>query len=405
MSKAKSIVVGVTGGIACYKAADLVSSLTKAGMDVHVIMTEAATKFIKPLTFQTLSNNRVIVDMFAEPDYWDVKHISLATKADLFLIAPATANFLGKAANGIADDMLTTTILATKAPIVAVPAMNNNMYLNKMVQDNIQKLKAYGFQFVEPGEGRLACGTVGKGRYPDNEVIINKVEELLNGKPQDMQGKRVLVTAGGTREPIDAVRYITNKSSGKMGYKVAAAAKARGADVTLISAPTSLEPLPGIYTIKVETAAKMHQKCLELFPQSDVIIKAAAVSDFKPNKAAENKIKKEQGLTINLEKNPDILAEMGKMKKNQILVGFAAETEELHKNALKKIHNKNLDLIVANDVSHPQAGFDVDTNIATLFFRDGKKVDLPLLTKAELGERIIEEVSKLLYDGVKGRTN
>ena len=397
----KNVVLGVTGGIAVYKAAEIVRGLGKEGISVHVIMTQAATKFVTPLTFQELSRNPVAVDMFVPPADWHVQHIKLAACADVFLIAPATANVIGKIAGGIADDLLTTTVMATRAPVVVAPAMNTNMLTNPIVQANIAKLRALGYHFIAPAVGELACGTEGAGRLPDPATIVAYVAELLSTK-RDYSGKTVVVTAGGTREPIDPVRYIGNRSSGKMGYAVAAAAAARGAKVILVSGPTALTPPANVQVVAVETTAQMYQAVLDAAPNADIIIKAAAVADFRPQHPAQEKIKKRDGtLSLVLEKTPDILWELGQRKRRgQILVGFAAETQDLLNNAQEKLLKKNLDMIVANDITQPGAGFDAETNVVRLVYRDGKVENLPLMTKRLVADAILDRIRKILLSPV-----
>lgn len=392
MLKGKNIVIGVTGGIAAYKVVDIVSQLKKQGASVYVIMTKSAANFVTPLTFREISGQPVVVDMWAESKTWNVEHISLASRADLFLIAPATGNIIGKIASGVADDMLTTTVMATKAPVVFIPAMNTNMYLNPIVQDNIRKLTDLGYHFTVPESGRLACGTEGIGRLPEGKVILDKVNQVLFPKT-DYLGKRILVTAGGTQEAIDPVRYIGNRSSGKMGYALASAAAARGALVTLISGPTKLITPPGVKVEYVESALQMRKSVLAHYGESDVVIKAAAVADYRPQNIAEHKIKKtDDTLQLVLEKNPDILLELGQLKKHQILVGFAAETQELVQHAKEKLLKKNLDMIVANDVSVLDAGFDADTNIAKVLYRDGRIEELTKMSKGQMAEIILDKI-------------
>jgi phosphopantothenoylcysteine decarboxylase/phosphopantothenate--cysteine ligase len=391
----KNIVVGVTGGIAAYKAVDVVSRLKKRGAAVHVIMTQAATQFVTPLTFREISGQPVVTDMWSEPKRWKVEHIALASIADLFLIVPATANIIGKIAGGIADDMLSTTVMATTAQVMLAPAMNTNMYLNFFVQQNLAKLAAAGHILLEPECGKLACGTEGQGRLPEPETIVRHVLDFFS-KKKTLDGKKVLVTAGGTREPIDPVRYIGNRSSGKMGYSLAAAAAGCGAQVVLISGPVNLKPPPGVTVKYVETTAQMLEAVLAEYGDSDIVIKAAAVADYRPENVAEHKIKKSEAkLEVALVKNPDILMELGRRKQRQILVGFAAETKDLLVHAQDKLYRKNLDLIVANDVSLPDAGFNVDTNIAKLIYRDGRIEDLPKMSKDSLAELIIEKISEI----------
>lgn len=396
MSSGQTIVIGVAGGIAAYKAVEIVSRLKKAGYTVYVIMTKAATEFVTPLTFREISGNPVVADMWEEPKTWNVQHIALASRADLFLIAPATANIVGKIANGIADDMLTTTVMATKAPIILAPAMNTNMYLNPITQQNLNKLAGLGYHIVEPASGMLACGVDGPGRLPEPADIVKKVKSLLQGN-RDLAGKRVLVTAAGTREPIDPVRYIGNHSSGKMGYALAEAAAARGAEVILVSGPSSLACPAGITVTKVETAAQMREAVLAKFDTVDVVIKAAAVADYRPETAADQKIKKTGNtLTLSMVKNPDILRELGERKKHQLLIGFAAETQELLSHAQEKLIKKNLDMIVANDVTLPGAGFNTDTNIVRVIHKNGQIEELPQLTKRQVAEILIDKICVML---------
>ncbi|HAK74067.1 MAG TPA: bifunctional phosphopantothenoylcysteine decarboxylase/phosphopantothenate--cysteine ligase CoaBC [Sporomusaceae bacterium] len=392
----KNIVLGVTGGIAAYKAVEIVSRLKKAGAFVHVIMTEGATKFVTPLTFRELSANPVAVKMWEEPKTWNVEHIALATLADLFLIAPATANIIGKIANGIADDMLSTTVMATKAPVILAPAMNTNMYLNPITQQNIAKLASLGYHFIEPGTGMLACGVEGPGRLAEPSTIVEYVENLTK-QSCSLAGKKVLITAGGTREPLDPVRYIGNRSSGKMGYALAAAAAERGAAVLLVSGPTNLPAPQGVAVVNVESAQEMRNAVLAEYPDADIVIKAAAVADYRSVAQAEHKIKKnDETLTILLEKNPDILAELGRLKTKQILIGFAAETEQLVTYATEKLNRKNADMIVANNVMLPDAGFNTDTNIVKLLYRDGRIEDLPKMEKTKLAGIILDKICGLM---------
>lgn len=396
MSLGKNIVIGVCGGIAAYKTVDIVSRLKKAGCNVKVIMTKAATEFVTPLTFRELSGSPVVTDMWEEPKTWNVQHIALANWADAFLVAPVTANVVGKIANGIADDVLTTTIMATKAPVLLAPAMNTNMYLNPVTQQNLAKLINLGYQVIEPATGMLACGIEGPGRLPEPAVIVDKLLNLLN-RCQDLKGKRILITAGGTREPIDPVRYIGNRSSGKMGYALAESAARRGAEVILISGPSSL-PAPDRVTIKrVETAAQMHAAVLAEFDAVDIVIKAAAVADYRAEMVAEQKIKKAgENLTIKLVKNPDILLDLGQRKKHQLLIGFAAETQDLMLHAQEKLTKKNLDMIVANDVTLPGAGFNIDTNIVKIIYKNGDMEELPQLSKQQIAEILLNKIGDIL---------
>ncbi|GAW93953.1 bifunctional phosphopantothenoylcysteine decarboxylase/phosphopantothenate--cysteine ligase CoaBC [Calderihabitans maritimus] len=396
MLAGKTVVVGITGSIAAYKAAELVSRLRKLHAKVHVAMSKSATRFIQPLTLRTLSQNPVIVDMFEEPAQWNVAHVSVAEKADLIVVAPATANIIAKMANGIADEFILTTILASKCPVVIAPAMNDRMYQHPVVQANMARLKELGYHFVEPETGLLACGSEGKGRLAEVERIIDRIVELLETGRRDLAGKTVLVTAGGTREAIDPVRYLGNRSSGKMGYAIAEAARMRGADVILVTAPTAL-PLPtGVEVIQVESAREMFEAVLKCFPRVDIVVKAAAVADYSPVRKSSQKIKKTKGaLILELTPNPDILLELGRRKEKQILVGFAAETEELLANAERKMKEKNLDMIVANDVTCPETGFGSDFNKVTLVFPDGRTKELPLLPKKQVAMRILDEVVML----------
>ncbi|SHH09790.1 bifunctional phosphopantothenoylcysteine decarboxylase/phosphopantothenate--cysteine ligase CoaBC [Tepidibacter thalassicus] len=397
MLSGKNIVLGVSGGIAVYKACDIVSRLKKLNANVKVIMTKSATEFVTPLTFQSLSQNFVITDMFKEPKTWDVEHISLAQWADLFLIAPATANIIGKIANGIADDMLSTTVMATKAEVVIAPAMNTNMYENKIVQDNISKLIKFGYKFIEPESGRLACGDVGKGKLASPENIVKEIIEIFTDK-KDLNEKNILITAGPTIESIDPVRYITNRSSGKMGYSIAAEAVKRGANVTLISGKTNLDIPVGVKKfIEVESADDMYNVVMENLENNDIIIKSAAVADYKPKYKQSKKIKKsDEDLCIELDRNYDILKEIGKMKKNKVLVGFAAETNDLIENAKKKIKNKNLDFIVANDLTQEGAGFGVDTNIVKIIDKNGNIEQYPKMSKSDIANIILDKIKLLL---------
>lgn len=397
--KGKRIVVGVTGGIAAFKAAALVSRLSQKGADVRVIMTKSATQFVAPLTFQSLSRNRVAVDTFDEQDPSVVAHIDLADHADLFVIAPATANILAKMAYGLGDDMLSTTLLATRAPILVAPAMNVHMYQNPVVQKNLQTLKERGIFVISPGEGMLACGYQGQGRMAEPEEIIARIEEILGASLPNWQGKRVLVTAGPTREPLDPVRYFTNRSSGKMGYAIAEAAVRTGAEVVLISGPTSLTPPPGVRRINVVRAEEMLKAVLEELPDADIIIKAAAVADYRPATVYERKMKKRgEGIEIRMERTPDIALEIGKRKGDRFLVGFAAETDHVEENALEKLRLKGMDLIVANDVIAEGAGFEVDTNIATVYDQTGPVARWPKMSKERMAERLIALIGERLND-------
>ena len=397
MLKGKEVVLGVTGGIAAYKAVELLRLLTKAGANVHVIMTKAAEEFVTPLTFQTLSMNPVSTSIFNLISEREIGHISLADRGDLFVIAPATANFVGKIAGGIADDMLTTTVMATKAPVLIAPAMNVNMYTNPIYKENEARLKSRGYLFVEPAKGLLACGWEGEGKLQDPQVVFEEAVSALT--PKDLAGERILVTAGPTREELDPVRYLSNYSSGKMGYAIARAAWRRGAEVVLVSGPTCLDAPWGIETIAVESAQEMREAVLEKVEASTIIIKAAAVADYRPRLRSPEKIKKNGApLTLDLEKTPDILGELGRIKGERVLVGFAAETGSLLENAAAKLTGKNLDMVVANDISLEGAGFNVDTNIVKLLYRRGAPEDLPLMTKDELAGVILDRVAGMRKD-------
>lgn len=397
MLKDKNIVLGVTGGIAAYRAAQIARDLTKKGAHVYCILTKNALNFITQQTMETLTGNPAVVDMFARPDKWEVEHISLAKRADVFLVAPASANFLGKMAAGVADDMLTTTVMATKAPVLIAPAMNTNMYENPVTQRNMRTLRELlGVTFIEPSTGLLACNDVGKGHIADDKDILAAVERALGEK--DFAGKKVLITAGPTREAIDPVRYLTNKSSGKMGYAIAAAAARRGAEVTLISGPVALEKPDGVTRVFIESTQDLYREMEARCGAQDVIIQAAAPADYRPEHIAEQKIKKtgDEPFDIHLVQNPDVAAMVGQHKRpGQILVGFAAETQNLSENAGKKLLKKNLDFIVGNDVTRPGAGFDVDTNIVTFYDAKGETA-LPQLLKSEVADRILDHVKELL---------
>ena len=393
--KGKKIIVGVSGGIAAYKAAELVRLLMKADVHTRVAMTMNATRFVAPLTFEALSGNRVIWDMFGQ-EMTAMDHITWGQEADLVIIAPATANFIAKIAHGIGDDFLSTMILAATAKILVCPSMNSQMFMSPAVQDNLRLLNDRGIMVMAPGEGQLACRTEGPGRLPEPEDIMEQAWSLLSR--QDLSGLRILVTAGPTVEFIDPVRYITNRSTGKMGYALARAARHRGASVTLVSGPTMLTPPSGIIFRGVKTAEEMRRAVFEHRPNCDVIIKAAAVSDYRPRESKKNKIKKgTEPLSIELIKNPDILEQLGNTKKESpcVLVGFAAETEEILSNAEEKLRAKNLDMIVANDVSRTDAGFEADTNIIKMIFRDGHVEDTPLMTKDEVADLVLDRIRSL----------
>ncbi len=387
--KPKTVVLGVSGGIACYKAVELVRLLVRHGFTVQVIMTRGATEFVTPLTFQTLSGRSVATGTFSLTQESEIGHINLADQADLFVIAPATANVIGKIAAGIADDLLTTVVMVTQAPVLIAPSMNIHMYENPILQENIHKLKGLGYHFMEPAEGYLACGYEGKGRLPEPQDIVEEIQRLF--KKKDLAGERLLITAGPNHEPLDPVRYISNRSSGKMGYALARQAVRRGAEVTLISGPTSLTPPAGVRLILVLTAADMRQAVLKEFPSATSVLMAAAVADYHPEKFTAKKIKRgEASIQLKLTPNPDILGELGMRKRGQILIGFAAETEALVANAKIKLRKKNLDLIVANNVTEEGSGFDGDTNVATILDRKGTVHPLPLMSKDDLADRIYD---------------
>ena len=393
----KNVIVGVTGGIAAYKACELVRGLVKKDASVQVVMTKNATEFITPLTLQTLSGKKVGINTFDLDWESEIGHISLADNADIIVVAPATASFIGKVAAGIADSLLTTVILATKAPIILCPAMNVNMYENQAVQDNIAKLRERGFFIMEPGEGELACGWEGKGRLPEIDVILGEIEKTLT--PNDMNAEKVLVTAGATREFIDPVRYISNPSSGKMGYALAKEALNRGAEVILVSGKTNLCPIPGAKTIQVENSEDMYKSVMEHLDWSTIVIKAAAVGDYTPEKTENGKIKKDdKDRVLKLKRTQDILKDIGKNKKDKIVIGFAAETENLISNAQDKLKRKNADLIVANDVSQKGAGFEEDTNIAHLVYGKDGIDELPLMPKSLLAQKILDKINDLRKD-------
>ena len=405
MLKGKRVMLGVTAGIAAYKAAEFVRLLVKEEADVHVVMTQNAQKFIAPLTFQTLSGNPVITDPFALLEDAEIGHIALADLAELVVILPATANIIGKIANGIADDFLSTMVMATRAPVLFVPSMNVNMWENKALQRNIKTLLDRGCHLLEPGEGELACHWYGKGRLPELTEVIEKIEDLFS--PKDLRGEQILITGGPTQEAIDPVRFITNRSSGKMGYALAQMARRRGAEVILISGPVPL-PLPrrDIKFVSVRSAEEMEKAVFANLKGSSVVIMAAAVSDYRPKVISKRKIKKgDSDTSLALERTDDILRKLGKRKGNRILVGFAAETEDLIANAQKKLKGKNLDLIVANDVTKPGAGFASDTNQVKILYPSGKVKDHPLMSKAEVSRFILDDVLSLLRRKKRSKTN
>lgn len=395
MLQGKTVVLGVTGGIAAYKAAELISRLKKKGAEVIVLMTKAATEFITPLTMETLSGNRAVSDMFRRDFTFEVEHISIAKRADVFAVVPATANVIGKLAAGIADDMLTTTALATRAPVLIAPAMNTAMYENPAVQQNIRTLKARGVSFVEPASGRLACGDTGKGKLADVAEIEAKIEEMLT--PKDLAGLRILVTAGPTREALDPVRFLTNHSTGKMGYALADRAAARGAEVTLVTGPSALKTPLEVRRVDVVSAEDMMREVCGRQTEQDIIIKAAAVGDYRPKTRSEEKIKKQDGiLTLELERNPDILSMLGQNKPNhQVLCGFSMETKDMIENSEKKLRRKNCDVMVANNLKTAGAGFGTDTNVVTLLYRDGRREALERMEKISVADIILDRLADL----------
>ena len=396
----KTIILGVTGGIAIHKSIDLASQLVKQGHSVHVVMTENATRLVQPTQFQVISRNPVLLDLFKLGSDWKPVHIDLADKADLLAIVPATANIIGKMANGIADNALSTVAISVHCPILIAPAMEQHMYENPFVEANIQKLKSNGVEFIEPVTGDLASGKQGMGRLNTVEEILGRINQTLNTS-KDLRGKRVIVTAGPTREYLDPVRFISNRSSGKMGYAVAEAARDRGAAVLLISGPATTAPPTGVEIRYIETTLELQDALLERFDQTDIVVMAAAVADYRPQAFSPNKIKKTTDqLTLPLEQNPDIAQALGERKrKGQITVGFAAETDDLLENAQKKLTKKNCDLIVANDVLAEGAGFEGDTNIVTLLDQSGNCDQLPLLSKREVADRILDRVVTLIQEG------
>lgn len=399
MLTGKIIILGITGGIAAYKGAALCSKLVQAGAEVHVIMTESAAKFITPLTLQILSRHPVYIDTFDERDPAVVSHIDLADRADLIVIAPATANAIGKMAAGLADDMLTTTLLAATSPIIVAPAMNVHMYEHPAVVHNLELLASRGVMFVEPGTGQLACGYVAKGRLAEPEDIVVAIQAFFSEQGR-LTGKRVLVTAGGTVERLDPVRYLTNDSSGKMGFAIAEAAKVMGAEVTVIAGRTSVDPPAGVTVIRIESAQQMLEAVTERFEESDIVVKAAAVADYRPVVKHEQKQKKSgESLTLELEKTTDILQTLGERKTHQVLIGFAAETEDVERYAMDKLLRKHCDFIVANDVSREGAGFNGDTNIVQLFGPNGLIEAMPIMSKREIARRILEHAVERLAEG------
>jgi len=391
--KDKTIVLGVTGGIAAYKAAYLTSALIKKGATVHIIMTENAKNFVSHLTFEVLSNNPVIVDTFDRNRPWEVAHISLANKADLFIVAPATANIIAKMANGIADDMLSTTLLATKADVVVVPAMNTNMLENAATQTNLEVLRSRDIHIMGTDKGLLACGDIGLGRMKNPDEIVDYCEGVLTNK--DLLGRKILISAGPTIEKIDAVRYITNPSSGKMGYALADRAKKRGADVTLITGKVALDAPNGVNLITVESASDMENEVVTNFENNDIIIMSAAVADYTPKNKVTNKIKKSGDMTLELVRTTDILKKLGAMNTDKVLVGFAAETDDIEKNALSKLERKDVDMIALNDLTDKYSGFGKDTNRVYLYKKNGTKIDLGMNTKIRISDMMLDEIKKL----------
>ena len=392
----RKILVGVTGGIAAYKAAEVVRRLHKLHAQVHVAMTKSATEFITPLTLRSLSSNPVYLDLFDEPKLWNVEHIALAEHVDAVIVAPATANILAKMATGLADDFLSTVLLATRAPIFVAPAMNHAMYHHPATQVNLALLKDRGVHVIGPDTGFQACGTDGDGRMSEPVEIVESLTRFFAGLDW-LKGKKALVTAGGTQEPLDPVRYLGNRSSGRMGYAIAQALQEAGAETILVSAPTDLPTPHGVTRISVQTALEMYDAVLGLFSEMDVVIKAAAVADYRPSVEAEQKIKKTgTSRTLELVPNPDILAELGRKKTSQVLVGFAAETENLLANAQHKMQKKNVDLLVANDITKPGAGFGSPTNIVSFLFPDGRRIDFPQMSKLEVARHLVREIARLL---------
>lgn len=397
MLHGKHILLGITGGIAAYKSAEIASRLRKLGVKISVVMTESATKFITPLTMRSISSGPVYTDMFAEPKTWNVEHIALAEAADLVLVAPASANTLAKMAFGLADNFLSTVLLAVQVPIFVAPAMNNAMYHHPATQENLKTLSERGIHIIGPDSGFQACGTEGVGRMSEPHVIVEEIENYFRSSAKssvDLKGEKVLVTAGGTREMLDPVRYLGNLSSGKMGYAIARAFAEAGAEVTLVTAPTSLTPPPGVKTVQVVSAQEMQQEVLKLFDEQDIVIKAAAVADYRPAAFQEQKIKKTgQGLILELVQNPDILKSLGEKKTHQFIVGFAAETQNIIENGLAKMRKKKTDMLVVNDVTAEGAGFGSDTNIVSILFPDGQRMDLPQMSKLEVAKRLVQIIT------------
>lgn len=394
MLKGKTVVLGVTGSVAAYKMANVASMLVKRGCEVHVIMTENATNFINPIAFESLTNTKCLVETFDRNFQFHVAHVSLTDKADVMLIAPASANIIGKIAGGIADDMLSTTVMACKKPVIIAPAMNTKMYENPILQDNLKKLRCFGYEIIEPASGHLACGTSGAGKMPSEEVLVAHIERQI-AKEKDLKGKKVLVTAGPTVEAIDPVRFISNHSSGKMGYSIAKAAMLRGADVTLVTGKTSLEPPMFIDAVHVTSAADMYEAVMKRKDEQDIIIKAAAVSDYTPAQVSDEKIKKKDGdMSISLKRTKDILAALGsERKEGQFLCGFSMETQNMMENSRAKLQKKNIDMIVANNLKEDGAGFKTDTNVVT-FITENEELKLPKMTKDEVADELLSFISK-----------
>jgi phosphopantothenoylcysteine decarboxylase / phosphopantothenate---cysteine ligase len=396
--KGRKIVLGVTGGIAAYKAAELVRELVRRGAEVFVVMTQSAQAFVAPLTFQTLSGRPVATELFNLIEESEIGHIALADRAEVLVIAPATANIIGKIAGGIADDMLTTIVMATKAPVLMAPAMNVHMWENSFCQENIGRLRSRGYHFIDPEAGELACGYEGKGRLAEISAIVEGIQGILS--PKDFSGETLVVTAGPTEEDIDPVRFITNRSSGKMGYALARAAQRRGAKVILVSGPTALSVPPKVKCLQVRSAGEMREAVRRSLKKASILLMAAAVSDYRPKKTAPEKIKKSTSPAhLELESTPDILKEAGRQKGKRIFVGFAAETQNLLQNARQKLTEKNLDLIVANDVSLPGAGFAVDTNIVKFLYPSGKVEEMPLMSKEELADCLLDRLAQIRKQG------
>lgn len=397
----KHILLCVSGGIAVYKAAALTSKLKQAGAEVKVVMTESAQQFVTPITFQALSSQPVYTDTFDEKDPAEIAHIEIADWADLVIVAPATANMIAKMANGIGDDMVSTVLLAGTAPRWIAPAMNVHMYAHPAVQNNMNTLKSFGYRFIEPGEGYLACGYTGKGRLEEPEVIVALVAEYFSGhQPKPLAGKKVIVTAGPTREAVDPVRFFTNRSTGKMGYAVAEAARDFGADVELISGPVTIKPPSGISVTHVESAEEMFQAVMSSYDKADIVVKTAAVADYRPKRVHDHKMKKQDGeLSMELERTTDILKTLGEQKKHQFLIGFAAETDNVKTYAKRKLESKNADMIVANNVKQAGAGFGGDTNIITIFYRDGSHKEYEMMSKKEAAVHLLTEAIEQMGDG------